>query len=135
MKAVQYREIGKPSKSSKSMTWSPRLGGMVVGCPGLGLCHSDEFVMSLSTRRRSRPRAAELPMTWVHETAGEIVELGEGTGGVEVGDRVLIYGCWGCGVRDICACGNENYCRRGMVSPASLARVAWPSTWSTRCST
>lgn len=56
-------------------------------------------------------------MTLGHEPAGVVEELGEGTTGVEVGDSVIVYGCWGCGVCAMCADGTENLCLNGMISP------------------
>ena len=117
MKAVQYRKIGKPPEYVDVDDPKAPPGGMVIKVLASGLCHSDEFVMSLDEKTFHDVYGYTLPMTLGHETAGEIVELGEGTKGVEVGDRVLVYGCWGCGVCDLCARGNENLCRRGMISP------------------
>lgn len=116
MKAVQYREIGSPPEYVDMDDPEVPAGGMVIKVTASGLCHSDEFVMSLDEKTFAT-YGYDLPMTLGHETAGTVVELGEGTTGVEVGDNVLVYGCWGCGVCDMCARGNENYCRRGMVSP------------------
>lgn len=113
MKAVQYVELGKPPEVVDIDEPVAPPGGMVIKVLASGLCHSDEFVMSLD-EKSFEAYGYKLPMTLGHETAGEIVELGEGTSGVKIGDRVLV---WGCGVCDMCARGNENYCRRGMVSP------------------
>ena len=116
MKAVQYRKIGAEPEVVEIDDPVAPPGGMVLEVTASGLCHSDEFVMSLDEKAFGA-YGYELPITLGHETAGRVVELGEGTTGVEVGDNVLVYGCWGCGVCDMCARGNENYCRRGMVSP------------------
>jgi propanol-preferring alcohol dehydrogenase len=58
-----------------------------------------------------------LPMTLGHEPAGVVAELGPGATGVEIGESVIVYGCWGCGVCRMCADGSENLCLTGMVSP------------------
>ncbi|WP_420176132.1 NAD(P)-dependent alcohol dehydrogenase [Luteococcus sp. OSA5] len=116
MKAVQYRKIGSAPEVVEVEDPKAPPGGMVLEVTASGLCHSDEFVMSLDEKTFAT-YGYDLPMTLGHETAGRVVELGEGTTGVEVGDNVLVYGCWGCGVCDMCARGNENHCRRGMVSP------------------
>lgn len=116
MKAVQYRTIGAPPEVVEVDDPVAPAGGMVLKVTASGLCHSDEFVMSLD-KDTLAAYGYQLPMTLGHESAGTIVELGEGTRGLSVGDNVLVYGCWGCGVCDMCARGNENYCRNGMVSP------------------
>ena len=58
-----------------------------------------------------------MPMTLGHEPAGVVEELGEGATGVDVGQSVIVYGCWGCGVCEMCADGSENLCLNGMISP------------------
>jgi hypothetical protein len=58
-----------------------------------------------------------MPMTFEHEPAGVVEELGEGATGVEVGQAVIEYGCSGCGVCEMCADGSENLCLNGMISP------------------
>jgi threonine dehydrogenase-like Zn-dependent dehydrogenase len=45
-----------------------------------------------------------------HEPAGEIVELGEGASGVEVGDRVAVYLAIGCGHCEYCLSGFRMLC-------------------------
>lgn len=45
-----------------------------------------------------------------HEPAGEIVELGEGASGVEVGDRVAAYLAIGCGHCEYCLSGYRMLC-------------------------
>lgn len=116
MKAVQYRTVGGSPEYVDMEDPVAAPGGMVVKVTASGLCHSDEFVMGLSEEQFAA-YGYPLPMTLGHESAGTIVELGQGTTGVEVGQNVLVYGCWGCGICDMCARGNENLCRRGMVSP------------------
>lgn len=116
MKAVQYQRIGSPPVVVDIDEPVAPPGGMVIKVTASGLCHSDEFVMSLD-KDTFAAYGYDLPITLGHESAGTIVELGEGTRGVEVGENVLVYGCWGCGVCDMCARGSENYCRNGMVSP------------------
>lgn len=117
MKAVQYRTIGaEPEVVDIPEPELPK-GGMVIKVDAAGLCHSDEFVMGLDEETFKNVYNYPLPMTLGHESAGTIVELDSQVRGIEVGDKVLVYGCWGCGVCDMCARGNENLCRNGMNSP------------------
>ncbi|GAA1818029.1 hypothetical protein GCM10009749_30230 [Agromyces neolithicus] len=86
---------------------------MLLKISASGLCHSDEVVMSFPEEGYPYP----MPMTPGHEPAGVVDELGEAATGVEVGDSVIVYGCWGCVVCTMCADGREQLCLRGMVSP------------------
>lgn len=45
-----------------------------------------------------------------HEWAGEVVALGEGTTGFEIGDRVAGEAWKGCGICDNCVAGRYNLC-------------------------
>ncbi len=52
-----------------------------------------------------------------------MVALGDGATGVEVGEQVLVYGPWGCGVCWQCSRGWENYCTRAVelgIAPPGL---------------
>ncbi len=124
MRAVQYRSVGSEPEVVEIPTPEPGPGQVRLKVTAAGLCHSDEFVMSL-------PEGAfPLPMTLGHEGVGVVDALGEGATGVSVGDPVAVYGAWGCGVCHACARGAENYCPRasslgiqppGLGAPGALA--------------
>jgi propanol-preferring alcohol dehydrogenase len=113
MQALQYTRIGGRPELRQVDKPSPGPGGVLLRITASGLCHSDEVVMGYTEEQYPYP----LPMTFGHEPAGVVAELGDGATGVEVGDSVVVYGCWGCGVCVMCADGSENLCLRGMVSP------------------
>ena len=113
MKAVQYTKIGGRPELREVPRPAPGPGEILLKVTASGLCHSDEVVMSYP----EDVYPYHLPMTFGHEPAGTVAELGEGVTGVEVGDNVIVYGCWGCGVCRMCADGTENLCLTGMVSP------------------
>lgn len=113
MRALQYTRIGGAPELREVDKPAPGPGEVLLRVTASGLCHSDEVVMSYSEAQYPYP----LPMTFGHEPAGVVAELGEGATGVSVGDNVIVYGCWGCGVCAMCADGSENLCLRGMVSP------------------
>lgn len=113
MQAVQYRAFGKGPELVDVDKPKPGPGEVLLKITAAGLCHSDEVVMSFPEDGYPYP----MPMTLGHEPAGIVEELGEGATGVEVGDSVIVYGCWGCGVCAMCADGRENLCLTGMVSP------------------
>lgn len=113
MKAVQYTAIGSRPELREVEKPSPGPGEVLLRITASGLCHSDEVVMSYPEDVYPYP----LPMTFGHEPAGVVEELGEGVTGVALGESVIVYGCWGCGVCAMCADGSENLCLRGMTSP------------------
>ncbi|QCX27914.1 NAD(P)-dependent alcohol dehydrogenase [Nocardioides jishulii] len=113
MKAIQYTAFGTRPKVVDVERPSPGPGEVLLRVTASGLCHSDEFVMAMPEEGYPYP----MPMTLGHEPAGIVAELGSGASGVAVGDAVIVYGCWGCGVCAMCADGTENLCLTGMLSP------------------
>lgn len=65
------------------------------------------------------------PLTLGHEYGGEIVELGEGVTGWQIGDRVASEGFWSCGTCYWCKRGIFNRCLNlafhGLMYPGGLA--------------
>jgi propanol-preferring alcohol dehydrogenase len=124
MRAVQYRSVGSEPEVVEIPTPEAGPGQVRLKVTAAGLCHSDEFVMSL-------PEGAfPLPMTLGHEAAGVVDALGDGVTGASLGDSVVVYGAWGCGRCHACAQGAENYCPHasslgiqppGLGAPGALA--------------
>lgn len=126
MKALQYVEIGKPPQLVEVEKPTPGPGQVLLKVTAAGVCHSDEFIMSLP----AEAYVYGLPLTLGHEGAGVVAEVGAGVTGVTEGDSVAVYGPWGCGVCQTCATGAENYCRvaaaegimpPGLGAPGSMA--------------
>jgi propanol-preferring alcohol dehydrogenase len=113
MKAIQYRRFGGGPELAEVDKPTPGPGEILLRITASGLCHSDEFVMAYTPE--TYPYT--MPQTLGHEPAGIVEHLGSGVTGVRVGDAVIVYGCWGCGVCEMCADGSENLCLRGMTSP------------------
>jgi propanol-preferring alcohol dehydrogenase len=93
----------------------PRPGEVLVQVAAAGLCHSDLHVMEW-------PEGTlpwRLPFTLGHETAGTVAALGRGAAGFAVGDRVLVYGPWGCGACVNCVSGAENLCLHRFELPGA----------------
>jgi Zn-dependent alcohol dehydrogenase len=90
---------------------APGPGEMLIRIGAAGLCHSDLSVIDGS-------RTRELPIALGHEAAGEVVDLGEGVGGLEVGDHVVLAFVPPCGECEQCRAGNESRC-----GPAAVAGV------------
>ncbi|MGE5595485.1 MAG: NAD(P)-dependent alcohol dehydrogenase [Hyphomicrobiales bacterium] len=106
MKAVQYRQVGGQPEVVDVPTPEPGPGEVLLKVTAAGICHSDQFIMSLPESRYT----FGLPLTLGHEGAGVVAALGEGVDYPAVGESVAVYGPWGCGRCITCAQGKENYC-------------------------
>src|SRR5712691_7077096 len=95
----ELREVERPA---------PGPGEVVLRVDAAGLCHSDLHVLDWPAGTLDW----ELPLTLGHEVAGTVAELGRGVTGFAAGDRVVVYGPWGCGTCRQCVRGAENYCER-----------------------
>ncbi len=129
MKALQYTAFGEPPTVREVPTPEPTGSQVLLKVLAAGACHSDEFVMSQPAEMLAALGIA-LPMTLGHEGVGEVAALGPAATGVSVGDRVAVYGPWGCGQCRTCATGAEQYCERaaelgirppGLGAPGSMA--------------
>lgn len=126
MKALQYRTIGAAPEVVEIPVPEPGPGQVRLKVTAAGVCHSDEFIMSLP----EEDYVYGLPLTLGHEGAGVVDRLGEGVTGLAVGDSVAVYGPWGCGYCYPCSKGQENYCENaatlgiappGLGSPGAMA--------------
>jgi propanol-preferring alcohol dehydrogenase len=106
MKAVQLVRWQAEPELREVEAPEPGPGAVVVRVDGAGLCHSDIHL----TEWPEGTLPWDLPFTLGHETAGTVAAVGEGVTAVEEGDRVLVYGPWGCGACWHCARGAENLC-------------------------
>lgn len=95
----ELREVERPE---------PGPGEVLLAVEAAGLCHSDLSVMDWP----AGTLPWKLPLTLGHENAGTVAALGPGVTGLAEGDRVLVYGPWGCGACRQCTRGAENYCER-----------------------
>ncbi|MBF4601751.1 NAD(P)-dependent alcohol dehydrogenase [Frigoribacterium sp. VKM Ac-1396] len=129
MKALQYTTVGQHPEVVEIEKPSPGPGQVLLKVTAAGVCHSDEYVMSLSAQDYAA-QGYPLPLTLGHEGAGVVAELGEGVEHLQVGDAVAVYGPWGCGRCHQCAQGKENYCVNaaaegikppGLGAPGSMA--------------
>lgn len=126
MKALQYRQAGKPPELVDVPKPQPGPGQVLLKVSAAGICHSDEVVMSWPPDQFPWP----LPLTLGHEGAGVVEALGDGISHLSIGESVAVYGPWGCGRCIECAQGKENYCVNaaaeqiyppGLGSPGAMA--------------
>ena len=130
VRAAVLAESGRPTPYASSQPLEikelelapPGPGEMVVAVRASGLCHSD-----LSVIDGSRPRP--LPMVLGHEAAGEVAELGPGTEGFAVGDRVVLAFVPSCGECESCADGRAALCEPGALSNAAGTLLGGERRW------
>src|SRR3954452_14122966 len=108
MRAVRLTQWLTPPELCEGEDPRPGPGEGLVRVGGAALCHSDLHLLHWPAG--SLPY--DLPFTLGHEVAGTVAELGDGASGVAVGDHVLVYGPWGCGVCRRCSRGEEHLCER-----------------------
>ncbi|MBD8465099.1 NAD(P)-dependent alcohol dehydrogenase [Plantibacter sp. CFBP 8798] len=110
MKALRYTKIGSAPEVVEIEKPTPGSGEILLKVTAAGVCHSDDYVMSLPEQDYLEQQYP-LPLTLGHEGAGIIESFGEGVEtGLQIGDAVAVYGPWGCGHCLNCSQGKENYC-------------------------
>jgi propanol-preferring alcohol dehydrogenase len=119
MNAIRLTGWEQPAQLVDVPTPEPGPGEVLLRVAGAGLCHSDLHLMHW-------PAGAlpyELPFTLGHEVAGTVAALGPGADGLEIGEPVVVYGPWGCGLCPACSVGAEHVCERDvMARGAGLGR-------------
>ena len=111
MLAVQHTQIGQRLTIRDIDVPAPAPGEVLIKVEAASICHTDLGILDY-TPDDLRKRRIELPLTLGHETAGVVCELGAGVTSTAVGDRVVVFGAWGCGSCAQCARGEENLCLR-----------------------
>lgn len=101
----------------------PGPGELLLRVGAAGLCHSD-----LSVIDGSRPRV--MPMALGHEAAGEVVEVGPGVSGFEVGDHVALAFVPVCGRCIPCLDGRPALCEPGAAANAAGTLLSGERRWS-----
>jgi len=103
MKAVRY--YGKEDLRVEDITQPrPEKGGLLVKVEACAICGTD-LKAYFSGNPRIKP-----PQTIGHEFVGEIVELGNGTKGFALGERVTMATSISCGKCGVCRAGYTNRC-------------------------
>ncbi|QHC64265.1 alcohol dehydrogenase catalytic domain-containing protein [Rathayibacter festucae] len=110
MKALRYTTVGQAPEVVEIEKPVPGPGEILLKVTAAGVCHSDDYVMSLP-EEDYLAQHYPLPLTLGHEGAGVIEEFGPGVEtGLQIGEAVAVYGPWGCGHCLNCSRGAENYC-------------------------
>ncbi|MFF1398743.1 NAD(P)-dependent alcohol dehydrogenase [Streptomyces sp. NPDC058287] len=110
MKAVRLTGWGRGPAFVDVERPVPRATEVLVRVEAAGLCQSDVHVVDAA----AGALPYEAPFTLGHEVAGRVETLGPDADGPTPGERVVVYGPWGCGLCARCTAGRDNYCdRRG----------------------
>jgi propanol-preferring alcohol dehydrogenase len=117
MQAFRLLAPQKPPELREVPVPEPGPGEVLIKVGGAGACHSDLHIMDAPARPG---KEGIYPFTLGHENAGWVEKLGPGATGFSVGDAVLVYGPWGCGLCPTCRLSQENYCERGDVLAGGL---------------
>ncbi len=106
MKAWLLREYGQPLHWVDIEVPSPGPGEILLKVKACGLCYTDLKII----RGEIPPPIVTLPHILGHEVAGEVVALGQGVTGIEVGEVGAVYSYIPCRSCRHCLAGNENLC-------------------------
>ena len=103
MKAYQITEIGKQAEFTDVAQRPVGAGEVLIRVQAAGICASDLHLQSPDYVVGPLQKLFwKFPLTLGHEIAGEVVELGEGVRGWEVGDQIVggngvgCVSCWQC---------------------------------------
>lgn len=116
-RAVRLTRWGGPAVLTDVARPVPTGEEVLVQVEAAGLCRSDLHVIDA----RPGDLPYRLPFTLGHEVAGRVVRHGPLATAPAVGERVVVYGPWGCGRCARCAVGAENYCERRTALDAARA--------------
>lgn len=105
MKAAVLRGANRALEVMEVPTPSPGPGEVLVRVVGCGMCHTDLHYLDHGVKTFKEP-----PIILGHEAAGTVEKLGDGSGDVAEGDRVLIPAVLSCGTCRYCRRGRENIC-------------------------
>ena len=103
MKALQFVEIGKPLQVGEIPKPSASPGGLVFKVKACGICGSDLHAAEV-------PGLLQPGSVLGHEYAGEVVEVGPGCDGWQVGDRLTAVPARPCGACPECSAGLYSQC-------------------------
>ena len=118
MRAIQLLEPGSQPVLRDIAEPVPRSDQLLVKVLAAGVCRDDINAIDQYADVFNYP----LPMVLGHECAGTVAAMGDAVEPLfKVGDAVVVYPPWGCGVCRVCAAGHENYCpdaaTRGITAP------------------
>jgi propanol-preferring alcohol dehydrogenase len=115
MKAAILAEFGQPLSIQDVPTPEPEADEVLIQVEACGVCHSDLHIQHGDTpafKAITKPR-----LVLGHEVVGRVVKKGAAATQLQLGDRVGVpWQHWTCGRCDPCREGNENLCRKTIIT-------------------
>ena len=105
MRAAVFPGPGRPLVVEEVPRPVPGSGEALVKVAACGFCHTDLHYLDSGV-----PTVKPPPLILGHEISGVVEELGPGTHGRSVGDRVLVPSVLPCGNCEVCRLGRGNIC-------------------------
>ena len=103
MKALQFVEVGQPLRLAEMDRPTAGPGGLVFKVRACGICASDLHAVEV-------PGLLQTGTVLGHEYTGEVVEVGPGTDGWNIGDRLVALPAKPCSACAACMGGNHSAC-------------------------
>lgn len=121
MLSYQVIENSKPLEPRESETPEPQGSEVLMKVDACGVCHSDlhlwegEYKLAGDQKLTLADRGIKPPFTMGHEVVGVVAAVGPDVpgpedGGVEVGDKRVVFPWIGCGECDVCRRDEELLC-------------------------
>jgi alcohol dehydrogenase, propanol-preferring len=113
MLAVRTHAAGEPLRVEELLVPEPNGSEVRIRVSGCGVCHTDLHLARTDRLRITRP------VTLGHEIGGTVDAWGPDAvrgmrrAKLDDGDRVVVFGGWGCGTCRECASGEEQRCEHG----------------------
>ncbi|MDW8051947.1 MAG: zinc-dependent alcohol dehydrogenase family protein [Armatimonadota bacterium] len=115
MRAMVLEQVGQPLQLREVPIPEPGEGQVLVRVRACGVCRTDLHVFD---GELPHPK---LPLILGHEVVGEVVALGAGVEGLQIGQRVGIpWLGYTCGTCRFCTTGRENLCPRAKFTGYTL---------------
>src|SRR5437763_4530073 len=111
-RALVFSQAGQPFSVEQLDVAPPKENEIRVRIAASGVCHSD-----LHGYEAGAPTMLK-PLVFGHEAAGEVLELGPGVTGFEVGDHIVLGVFPQCGVCTYCTDGHPTLCVEGRKTAA-----------------
>ncbi|HZZ11587.1 MAG TPA: alcohol dehydrogenase catalytic domain-containing protein [Paraburkholderia sp.] len=113
MKALQFLEVGRPLQLTDMERPAAPPGGLVFKVKACGICTSDLHAVEV-------PGLLQPGNVLGHEYSGVVVEVGPGTTGWRVGERLVALPAKPCGTCPACAAGRNSECAQVVMQGFDL---------------
>jgi len=124
MKALQFVGVGKPLQLAEVPRPCAYAGGLVFKVKACGICGSDLHAVEV-------PGLLESANVLGHEYSGEVVEVGPGSTGWNVGDRLVALPARPCGTCPQCQAGRHSECSQIIMQGFDLRMPGAYAEYST----